>query len=302
MILYASWLVLAASSAVVAQAQSANCTDNGFNWMFNSKGQSPCNVAELLAGQCDSQGFNIPPLPASDVYFGPSNAQANNCQCTSVFYSLLSGCAACQDRSWLDWTAYTQNCSQVFLTVYWEPIPADTSVPNWAYLNVSATNGSFSISAAENAVGPESSAVASATGSASTSKSTSGSSHSSKSNAGAIAGGVVGGVVGATLIAALAFLLYKKGNNGNIQRIANTSAQTGGREVLSSPPPSNWSTSPAQPMYQPALPKPYNPDDPSTFPPAREQPTPMNQMLTGTTYNADPNWSKTGQYTGVPEV
>ncbi len=33
MILYVSWLVLAAASAVVVKAQSANCTDSAFNWV-----------------------------------------------------------------------------------------------------------------------------------------------------------------------------------------------------------------------------------------------------------------------------
>ena len=70
---HVSWLILAAASAVVAQTTEANCTDPSFNWvsvlavvpswlntdylqMFNSEGQSPCRVAELLADQCVPQG------------------------------------------------------------------------------------------------------------------------------------------------------------------------------------------------------------------------------------------------------
>jgi len=298
MILHVSWLVLAAASAVVAQTTEANCTDASFNWMFNAEGQSPCRVAELLADQCAPQGFNIPPLPASEVYFGPTSAQANNCQCGSVFYSLLSGCAACQDRNWVQWTVFTQNCSEVFLTVYPNPIPADTSVPHWAYLNVTVNND-FQVAVASSAVGPESTAPPTATaGGASTS--TSKSSHSSGTNAGAIAGGVVGGVVGLALISALSFFLYKRNNS---QRIAQTSAQTGGREILSSPPPSTWAPSVGQSVYQPASTfKPYDPDDPTTYPKSRDhQYTPMSQMLTGTTY-AEPTRVQLGQYTGVAEV
>lgn len=74
MIFHVSWLVLAAASAVVAQTTAeANCTDTSFNWvsalaiihfrlntdylqMFNSEGQSPCRVAELLADECVPQG------------------------------------------------------------------------------------------------------------------------------------------------------------------------------------------------------------------------------------------------------
>ena len=98
-------------------------------------------------------------------------------------------------------------------------------------------------------VGPESTAPATATGTAA-STSTSKSSHSSGTNAGAIAGGVVGGVVGVALIAALLFFLYKKRDNSH--RIAQTSAHTGGREILSSPPPSTWAPSVGQSVYQPS--------------------------------------------------
>jgi hypothetical protein len=160
-------------------------------------------------------------------------------------------------------------------------------------------NNTFQVVVAESAGGPESTAPPSATNTGTTS-STSKSSHSSKTNAGAIAGGVVGGVVGAALLAALLFFFYTKYNGS--QRIAQTSAQTGGREILSSPPPTTWSPSLGQGVYQPAPTKPYDPDDPSTFPPARDQYTPMSQMLTGTTYNAEPNRVQLGQYTGMPEV
>ncbi|KAF8627623.1 hypothetical protein AX15_004321 [Amanita polypyramis BW_CC] len=259
--------------------------------VFNSLGQSPCEVAEILAGSCDPAGFNIPPLPSGQVYFGPTSSQANSCQCSSVFYSLLSACALCQDRQWISWSPYSANCSQVYLTVYNNTISANTGVPHWAYLNVSI-NGTFTYIAAQDAVGPESTRAPS-----STSTSTSTSRPKSSNHAGAIAGGVIGGVVFVALVAGAAFWLYNRSKTPG--KVAWTSVQTHGQDALPAPPPPT-----GQPMYQ--LQKLYDPHDPTTFPPAIEHQNTASSMdpsLTGTTYAPHTNVYKAqGGYTGVPEV
>ncbi|KAK2463070.1 hypothetical protein APHAL10511_004725 [Amanita phalloides] len=297
-------LLLALFHTTFAQTNSATCTDSTFNWSFNTKGQNPCLIAEDLAGQCDPAGFNIPPLPLNDVYFGPTVAQANACHCSSVLYSLLSACGACQDRSWIKWSQYTPNCSEVYLTVYPKQIPADTGVPHWAYLDVSVAN-TFNAVAASSAVGPESTTPTVASTASSGSKSTSrpsSSSHSSSSNhAGAIAGGVIGGIVFLALVAATLLWFFKFRNSP--QNVARTLAHTHGQEILStSPPPASWSPG-APAVYNPQ--KLYDPQDPSTFPPAADQLAPiMGQSLTGTTYNSYPDAQRNqaGHYTGMPEV
>ena len=82
--------------------------------MFNSLHQDPCTVAKYLGGVCINGGECIPcllsyslklvnldyPIPAlatNQVYTGPNPLAANECRCSSVFYSLLSACAICQD-------------------------------------------------------------------------------------------------------------------------------------------------------------------------------------------------------------
>ena len=76
-------------------------------------------------------GSVIPSLPPGTSYDGPSADGSNECTCSSVYYSLLSACAICQERptirynfylflmlfilsfaSW-SWEAYSENCSRV---------------------------------------------------------------------------------------------------------------------------------------------------------------------------------------------
>jgi len=45
--------------------------------------------------------FNLVPLRSGNVYSGPSLTTANACRCSSVYYSLLSACAHCQGRGYL---------------------------------------------------------------------------------------------------------------------------------------------------------------------------------------------------------
>lgn len=122
------------------------------------------------------------------------------------------------------WSTYKVNCN-VALSTYPETIPAGTSVPAWAYLDVSNSNN-FNVTAARlnqqgsppesTAGGPTSTASTSgdggATGSTTPSPTTSASgdggatgSKKNHSNTGAIIGGVVGGVGCAALLAAAAF-------------------------------------------------------------------------------------------------
>jgi hypothetical protein len=120
----------------------------------NSKGQSPCLVAAYLASVCDdgctqfalkaeavaSRNFTVflvPALPNElSSYQGPTVAQANQCGCSSVFYSLLSACAECQSGKILtyaqvslgrlfyllkyraSWSAFKANCNTVYVPMW----------------------------------------------------------------------------------------------------------------------------------------------------------------------------------------
>jgi len=274
---YVFFLALAAVPAAVAQSANANCTDiPTYNWVFNSKSQSPCLVAEDLATVCDRNGFTLYPLSPGGSYGGPSEDQNNNCHCTSVFYSLISACAACQDGSWIPWTQYIQNCStQVFLTVYPANIPSYTSVPHWAYLNVSASNNSFNLDAASSASGPESISPGSATAGAGTtgSTSTSKSSSHSKASPGTIAGAVVGSIIGASIIVGGILYWLNKKRKAAKRKAARMSETSEGPLYGTSPPPFPPSTtSPPPPTISTTLHSPdqpmvlYDPDNPATYP------------------------------------
>ncbi|KIL68697.1 hypothetical protein M378DRAFT_157795 [Amanita muscaria Koide BX008] len=203
----------------------ANCTDSGYNWVYNSLGQSPCFVAQSL-DICGAQDTNIPPLPSGNTYGGPSVNETDSCRCSSVYYSLLAACSGCQDRNWIRWSTYTQNCSQVYLAIYPNTIPHSTRVPHWAYLDVSV-NDTFDFNAASNAGGPESAQ--------SPAPSSAGSLSNSSPNTVAIVSGVVGGCLGLTLIIGLSIFGYRRRRTR--KRRARIAALREGPGILASPPP-----------------------------------------------------------------
>lgn len=87
--------------------------------MFTSIDQSPCDVAAELAAVCvggrafslaiplvlfeltPNIEFDLEPLDVGYVYLGPTVSNANDCRCSTVYYSLLSACAYCQGRNYL---------------------------------------------------------------------------------------------------------------------------------------------------------------------------------------------------------
>ena len=52
--------------------------------------------------QCSS-AFTLAPLEPGFVYLGPTIISANSCRCSTVYYSLLSACAYCQNGAYLEW-------------------------------------------------------------------------------------------------------------------------------------------------------------------------------------------------------
>ncbi|KAF8969854.1 hypothetical protein BDZ97DRAFT_1792997 [Flammula alnicola] len=94
----------------------------GFSWSFNSEGDSPCDVAMALAGVCIGTDFTLAPLQPGFVYLGPNVANANSCRCSSVYYSLLSACAACQDRSFIKSGQRTKPTVALSILKFLDPI------------------------------------------------------------------------------------------------------------------------------------------------------------------------------------
>ena len=133
------------------------CSSSGFDWVssfrllhfissdrlwfscdewqaINSKSQTPCLVAAYLESACGERTFslqffsseyritlylatNIPEVPLGNHYLGPTASEANLCRCSSVTYSAISACAGCQNRAYVSWLTWNQDCTEVFLTM-----------------------------------------------------------------------------------------------------------------------------------------------------------------------------------------
>ncbi|KJA28493.1 hypothetical protein HYPSUDRAFT_33907 [Hypholoma sublateritium FD-334 SS-4] len=247
------------TGSAAAQVDYPTCL-SGFSWAFNSLNQSPCQVASALGEACTGLDFPIPNLTSTQNYLGPIPAAANQCRCSSVFYSVLSACAVCQDALVSTWSFYNENCTEVSVSVFPPPIPSGIAVPNYAYLDPTANGvNTFNPQIAQSDVGPDSTAVSQPTGVTSTSASGTTLPTSSKkksSNAGAIAGGVVGGVVAVLIIVGLILFLRRR------KPVKTTEPFDSDKLVAETTPGNISSTIPSTPA--PA--KYYDPNDPTTYP------------------------------------
>ncbi|KAF8487540.1 hypothetical protein JB92DRAFT_3148510 [Gautieria morchelliformis] len=275
---------------VAAQAvTTAICTTA--TWTFNQEDVSPCLVASSLQAACQGGTFTVPALPPGLEYTGPLAGFSDPCKCSTVTYTLVAACATCQNGNIDTWTDWKTNCtaSDISLSSFPLTIPLGTTVPSWAYLNISTT-GIWDATAANinhNNGAPDSSATG-PTATASNSFPTNGHSSSggSKTPVGAIAGGVAGGVVGLILIGGLVFFLVRR-NKRSRTGVPSTQYRPGGLQTNekfdsplypqpSVPPPTPYyvnrnqapGVAPLQsvPQVQEEAQKLYNPADPSTFP------------------------------------
>ncbi|KAF9454634.1 hypothetical protein P691DRAFT_806802 [Macrolepiota fuliginosa MF-IS2] len=327
-----AYLAIAFLPGVLSQTISkAICSVSSLNWASNSLGDSPCQVAAQLAGVCNGGVFTLQPLDPGFVYLGPSLTVQNSCRCSSVYYSMLSACAACQGRNWLDWSEYNGNCTTVYPTVFPQPLPLGTRVPGWAYADVTVTNG-FNLSTAQALdTRPESTGISTPTSSSfptsrtigttgtlsfTTPRSSStagiagadGSSGSgSGTNAGAIAGGVIGGVVGLALVAGLLFFFLRRRREAS-EKPASSAFNTTPYMAAAYGPEQNMSYNPTTSPYpSDQAQKLYDPADPSTFPttptPVASSPytNPYSPPPASTTYSTFQNSTTQVQH-GAPHM
>ncbi|KIK49219.1 hypothetical protein CY34DRAFT_797160 [Suillus luteus UH-Slu-Lm8-n1] len=321
-----SLIVVLAAAALVPRgvfAQTSNVTClASYSWMSNSLSQNPCVVASYLESVCWGGDFTISSLPPGTHYAAPTVAEANSCECSTVTYSLVSACGACQNATYLTWSSWSYNCSQIFPQVYPYDIPAGTVVPNWAYLNVTA-NGFDLVSAQSTGDLPESTATkVQSTGTVTSASSVSASltnsgtatgspttspTNSTSSNVGAIAGGVVGGIVGAAAIIGFATWFFVKRRRSATAPSAAFTDIGGGPGYTQSVYSSNPHPFPMQPQMtqQPRL---YDPSDPTTFPGSPPSPTVLttgssniyqNPSIPSHVFSQQP---RPGQYNGTPEI
>jgi hypothetical protein len=110
-----------------------------WEWTFNTLGQNACTVAAFMMSTCSGGSFTINALPGpSYSYSGPSGSDDTDlCKCNTIAYSLLSACDACQGAEWISWAEYKYNCTTVLVpSEFPNPVPAGTSVPLWALIDV----------------------------------------------------------------------------------------------------------------------------------------------------------------------
>ncbi|KIM87188.1 hypothetical protein PILCRDRAFT_815663 [Piloderma croceum F 1598] len=300
----------------VAQAQTslATCLPE-FGWMNNSLHQSPCVVGAYMLGVCNSGEFTVLPLAPSHHYTGPTAGQANPCQCSTVVYSLISACGACQNRTVEAWSAWQTNCSVVYPQQFPGTIPSVTRVPAWAYLDVVKSDAFNATAAKADRSAPESTGAGpKPTGSFSTtttssptptpsisggndsgtngSNTTGGDSSSAttskKSPAGAIAGAVIGVLGGLAIIATLVFFFIRRRRAKTAPSATYAYNAHSDAALNASPPMSQHSHNP--------LPRLYDPSDPSTFPKTPAGPTVQTANI------ASPQQYQSNQYSGFPEL
>ncbi|KAK0459825.1 uncharacterized protein EV420DRAFT_292184 [Desarmillaria tabescens] len=180
---------------VLAQEATCNATFD-HSWVYNSLNQSTCSIASSLMGACTSSTFTVVPLQEGQIYDGPWEGSDTPCLCSSVYYSLLSACAFCQNRSYASWSSWSTNCTSVYVSIYLGEIPQNTAVPHWAYQNVTT------IAASDTDASESTEAVPSATATSSVTPTITA---SEKVKSGIIIGAVVGAFV---LLAVLGLVIW----------------------------------------------------------------------------------------------
>ncbi|THV04367.1 hypothetical protein K435DRAFT_202431 [Dendrothele bispora CBS 962.96] len=131
-------VVLISSLKALAQisTSTASCTDSTFASYSNSQGQDPCEVAAKV-GQICIPSYTIPAISPGQTYSAqPAQGNRNACTCTTIYFSLLSLCSACQDvNTMTPWQNFSSGCASVFTeSGFPVTIPSNLAIPDWAFL------------------------------------------------------------------------------------------------------------------------------------------------------------------------
>ncbi|KIK65929.1 hypothetical protein GYMLUDRAFT_952548 [Collybiopsis luxurians FD-317 M1] len=131
-------------STLVGRGPVSNVTcQSGFQWAFDSAGNSPCLVAAAVAGGCGTANHTVTPLTNSTVHYNQPGigSTPDKCSCSWAAYNLYSACTACQgfDGSILTWADYNGQCGSLLssTTYYPSDVPTldNTSIPFYATTN-----------------------------------------------------------------------------------------------------------------------------------------------------------------------
>jgi hypothetical protein len=146
-----AWTPVFAIAQTSGSDDPAQCVLGSFQWVctcppgvlsshmlqsFNSQKQSPCQVVSSLFSICTSGmlccihiqiaisdfsspvGYIVKQADTGSHYTGPTIDSQNPCQCSTVSYSLISACAACQNATVTQWGEWSANCANVSISRY----------------------------------------------------------------------------------------------------------------------------------------------------------------------------------------
>ncbi|KAG2147504.1 hypothetical protein DEU56DRAFT_784315 [Suillus clintonianus] len=196
---------------------------NGYSWMNDGQGDSPCLTVAYVEAACVGNNYDQPVLKAGYSYSLPNSTTANPCYCSWSSYNLMMACTLCQGISTTvsEWPAWASGCStnstwtQDYYPSGYE-LAGNASIPYWAITDPTTwTTQTFNIQQANATYNSNTSyitpGVSSSSSSSGSSPSSSGSSSSSNStDVGAIVGGTVGGAAALLFFAVVSYLLYRR--------------------------------------------------------------------------------------------
>ncbi|KAI0275611.1 hypothetical protein BGY98DRAFT_48501 [Russula aff. rugulosa BPL654] len=276
------------SSHAVAQVVAPPCTnDTTWGWSYNSLGQNPCLIVAYMMSTCNGGTFTVEALTPGQNYIGPSGQDDSNlCKCSTIVYSLISACDACQGSNWISWSQFVTNCSKTEPAgAYPNPIPGGTRLPQWTLIDITNQNdwnatqsyllGDGTEIGPGTLLGPGGTPISSSTGPTGTSTSSTSSSSTPvpasghSSNTGAIAGGVVGGL--AAIIVAIASMFFcRRGRHSQTPAPTSIDERPSGFNSLMDQVPRSMSgpgtIASSMPDTDPSMLRFYDPNDPTTFP------------------------------------
>ncbi|KAG2134594.1 uncharacterized protein EDB93DRAFT_1172347 [Suillus bovinus] len=191
---------------------AATCID-GYSWMDNSQGNSPCLTAAYVGGACTGNNYVQPILINGYSYSLPNSSTANECSCSWSFYNLMMACTLCQganDSVVFEWPRWSSGCAtnpswtQKYFPSGYE-LAGNASIPYWATIDPTTwTTVTFNILDANATYQRNSSSITPGSlllSSGSSSRST---------DMGAIVGGTIGGAAALLFLVIAAYLLYRR--------------------------------------------------------------------------------------------
>ncbi|KAH9988660.1 hypothetical protein BJV77DRAFT_1069924 [Russula vinacea] len=128
------------SGFATAGIYAPDCSLSTWQWTFNSLGQNACTVAAYMLSTCSGGSFTVNALPGPNYAYSGPNVHVMHARDRSGFRMIPIAVLPPNPRAYvsdLSWADYKYNCTNVLLPqLFPNPVPAGTSVPLWALIDV----------------------------------------------------------------------------------------------------------------------------------------------------------------------